>query len=99
VLNEETREPQSLRHGTEHQDGLQDQHLSRLDEEKRQTLRTKVSLAEHTELPCLVEWQLLLDAVLSDDDNSLLPAKNFPLFAALKALFRDSSANSPFAIL
>jgi hypothetical protein len=26
---------------------------------------------EHTELPGLVEWQLLLDAVLSDDDSSL----------------------------
>ncbi len=26
---------------------------------------------EHTELPCLVDWQLLLDAVLSDDDSSL----------------------------
>jgi hypothetical protein len=26
---------------------------------------------EHTELPGLVEWQLLLDAVLSDDDRSL----------------------------
>ena len=49
---------------------------------------------EHTELSCLVEWQLLLDAVLSDDDSSLLPAKDFPLFAALKSLFWDSSANS-----
>jgi hypothetical protein len=49
---------------------------------------------EHTELPGLIEWQLLLDAVLSDDDNSLLPAKDFPLFTALKALFLDSSANS-----
>jgi hypothetical protein len=38
---------------------------------------------EHTELPCLVGWQLYLDAVLSDDDDSLLPAKDFPLFAAL----------------
>ena len=49
---------------------------------------------EHTELPCLVEWQLLLDVVLSDDDSSLLAAKDFPLFAALKSLFLDSSANS-----
>jgi hypothetical protein len=49
---------------------------------------------KHTELACLVEWQLLLNAVLSDDDSSLLPAKDFPLFAALKSLFWDSSANS-----
>jgi hypothetical protein len=42
----------------------------------------------------LVEWQLFLDAVLSDDDSSLLPAKHFPLFAALKSLFLDSFANS-----
>ena len=49
---------------------------------------------EHTELPCLVEWQLLLDAVLSDNDSSLLSAKEFPLFAALKSPFLDSSANS-----
>ena len=49
---------------------------------------------EHAELPCLVEWQLLLDAVLSDDDSSLLAAKDFPLFAALKSLFLDSSANN-----
>ena len=49
---------------------------------------------EHTEFSCLVEWQLLLDAVLSDDDSSLLPAKDFPLFSALKSLFWDSSANS-----
>jgi hypothetical protein len=49
---------------------------------------------EHTEFPCLVEWQLLLDAVLSDDDSFLLPAKDFPLFAALKSLFWDSSANN-----
>src|SRR4029077_20219489 len=48
---------------------------------------------EHTELPCLVERQLLLDAVLSDYHSSLLPAKHFPLFAALKSLFLDSSAN------
>jgi hypothetical protein len=49
---------------------------------------------EHAELPCVVEWQLLLDAVLSDDDNSFLPEKDFPLFAALKSLFWDSSANN-----
>ena len=49
---------------------------------------------ENTELPCLVEWQLLLDAVLSDNDCSLLPAKDFPLFTAFKSLFLDSSANS-----
>jgi hypothetical protein len=30
---------------------------------------------EHTEFPCLVEWQLLLDAVLSDDYRSLELAK------------------------
>jgi hypothetical protein len=35
------------------------------------------------------------DAVLSDDDSSLLPAKDFPLFAALKPLFLHSSANHP----
>jgi hypothetical protein len=28
---------------------------------------------EHTELPCLVKWQLFLDAVLSADDKSFLP--------------------------
>jgi hypothetical protein len=49
---------------------------------------------EHTEFPCLVEWQLLLDAIRSDNDSSLLPAEDFPLFAALKSLFLDSSANS-----
>ncbi len=42
---------------------------------------------EHTELPCLVKWQLLLDAAVTDDDSSLLPAKDFPLFAAFKARF------------
>src|SRR5208282_4666025 len=49
---------------------------------------------ENVEVPCLVEWQLLIDAALSDDDSSLLPAKDFPLFAAFKALFLDSFANS-----
>jgi hypothetical protein len=48
---------------------------------------------EHTELPCLVEWQLFLDAAVTHDDSSLLPAKDFPLFAALKALFLNSAAN------
>ena len=48
---------------------------------------------EHTEFPCLVEWQLLLDAVFSDNDSSLLPAKDFPLFAAPKSLFLDSATN------
>ena len=49
---------------------------------------------EHTEFPCLVEWQLLLDAVLSHDDSSFLSAKDFPLFAAPKPTFLDSSANN-----
>ena len=49
---------------------------------------------EHTELPCLVEWQLFLDAVLCDDVSSLLPAKDFPLFTAFKTLFLNSVANS-----
>jgi len=49
---------------------------------------------KHAEIPRLVGWQLLLDAVLSDDDGSLVPAKDFPLFTAFKALFLDSSANS-----
>jgi hypothetical protein len=57
--------------------------------------RDLVSL-EHTELPCLVEWQLLLDAVFSDNDGSLLSAKDFPLFAALKSFFLDSAANNSF---
>jgi hypothetical protein len=48
---------------------------------------------EHTEFPCLVERQLLLDAVFSDNDGSLLPAKDFPLLAAFKSLFLDSSTN------
>ena len=38
--------------------------------------------------------QLLLGAVFSDDDSSLLPTEHFPLFAALKSAFLDSSANS-----
>ena len=55
---------------------------------------------EHTEFPCLVEWQLLLDADLSDDESSFLPAKNFPLFAAFKALFLDTPLRTaPLAIL
>ena len=48
----------------------------------------------HTKFPCLVEWQLLLDALFSYNDSSLLPAKDFPLFAAFKSLFLDSSANN-----
>jgi hypothetical protein len=32
-------------------------------------------LLENTEFPCLVEWQLLLDAVFSDNDSSLELAK------------------------
>ena len=38
---------------------------------------------EQAELPHPLKWQLFLDAVLSDDDSYLLPAKDFPLFAAL----------------
>ena len=54
----------------------------------------------HTELSRLVEWQLLFDAVVFDDDSSYLPAKNFPLFAALKSLFLDSLCEQlPWAIL
>jgi len=54
----------------------------------------------HTELSRLVEWQLLFDAVVSDDDSSYLPAKDFPLFAALKSLFLDSLCEQlPWAIL
>jgi len=49
---------------------------------------------EYTESPSLVEWQLLLDAVLSDADGSLLTAKDFPLFAAVKSFFLDSAANN-----
>ena len=37
---------------------------------------------------------MLLDAVFSDNDGSLLPAKDFPLFAALKSFFLDSAANN-----
>jgi hypothetical protein len=53
---------------------------------------------EHTEFPCLIEWQMLLDAVFSDNDSSLLPAKDFPLFAALKSLFTPLRT-TPLAIL
>jgi hypothetical protein len=35
-------------------------------------LQSSVLLGQVEELPCLVEWQLLLDSVLSDDDSSLL---------------------------
>ena len=44
---------------------------------------------KHAKIPCLFEWQLLLDAILSDDNSSLLTAKDFPLFAAFKALFSE----------
>jgi Transposase IS66 family len=53
---------------------------------------------EHTELPCLVKWQLLLDAVLSDDDSFLLPAKDFPLFAAFKVFSWTLLRTTPLAI-
>jgi hypothetical protein len=39
----------------------------------------------------LVKRQPLLDASLSDNDTSLLTPKDFPLFAAFKTLFSDSS--------
>ena len=37
---------------------------------------------------------MLFDAIPSDDDRSLLPAKNFPLFAAFEALFLNSCQRS-----
>jgi hypothetical protein len=43
---------------------------------------------EQTEFPCLVERQLLLDAVFSDNDSSLLPAKDFSLSPLLKRFSR-----------
>src|SRR5215469_2502614 len=49
---------------------------------------------EHAELPRLVQWQLLLDAILPNDDSSLLSAKDLPLLAAFKALFLHPHANS-----
>ena len=49
---------------------------------------------EHTEFSCLVEWQLLLDAVFSDNDSSLLPAKDVPLLTAPKSFFLDSATNN-----
>jgi hypothetical protein len=30
----------------------------------------------------VLEWQQLLDAAVTDDDSSLLPAKQFPTFTA-----------------
>jgi hypothetical protein len=33
----------------------------------------------------VLEWQQLLDAAVTDDDSSLLPAKQFPTFTAFKA--------------
>jgi hypothetical protein len=49
---------------------------------------------EHAEFSCLVEWQLLLDAVFSNNDSSLLPAKDFPLFTTPKSFFLDSATNN-----
>jgi hypothetical protein len=46
-----------------------------------------------------VQVALLLDAISSDDDSSLLTAKDLPLLAAFKTLFFDPAANSPLAIL
>ena len=37
----------------------------------------------------------MLDAILYDDDSSLLTAKDFPVLAAFKRLFFDSYQNSP----
>jgi hypothetical protein len=54
---------------------------------------------EHTEFPCLVEWQLPLDAVLSDDDSSLLPAKDFPCSPLLNRFSWTPLRTSPLAIL
>jgi hypothetical protein len=54
---------------------------------------------EHTELPCLIEWQPLLDAVLSDDDSSLLPAKDFPCSPLLNRFSGTSLRTAPLAIL
>jgi hypothetical protein len=51
---------------------------------------------EDAELPRLVEWQLFLHAILPDDDSAALAAKDLPLLSAFKALFFDSTANSPF---
>jgi hypothetical protein len=42
---------------------------------------------EHAELLRLVKGQLLLDAILSDEDGSLLTTKDLPLLAAFKTLF------------
>jgi hypothetical protein len=39
---------------------------------------------------------VLLDAITHDDDNSILSAKDFPLFTTLKSLFLNSSVKSSF---
>jgi hypothetical protein len=49
---------------------------------------------KHAKIARLVKRQPLLDAILSDNDTSLLTSKDFPLFAAFKTLFFDSSVNS-----
>jgi hypothetical protein len=54
---------------------------------------------EQTEFPCLLERQLLLDAVLAHDDRSVLPAEDFPLFAALKRFSWTPPRTTPLAIL
>jgi hypothetical protein len=50
-------------------------------------------LFEHAELPRLVKWQLILDAIFPDNDSSLFAAKHLPLLAAFKTLFFDSTAD------
>jgi len=50
---------------------------------------------EHAELPRFVQRQVLLDAVLLDDDSSLLSAKDLPLLAAFKALFLHPLRTAP----
>jgi hypothetical protein len=37
----------------------------------RSSLQRDLLSLEQTELSCLVEWQVLLDAILTDDDSSL----------------------------
>jgi len=49
---------------------------------------------ENAEFVSVVKWQLLFDAILSDHNNVLLTAKNFPLFAAFKTSFFDFAASS-----
>jgi len=45
---------------------------------------------KHAKIARLVKRQSLLDAILSDNDISLLTPKDFPLFAAFKTLFSDT---------